>query len=175
MPAPVTTDTVWKAVEANVFGVLAFVNPAGEARSAGVVYTVRDRMFYITTGCDTWKARHITVNPNVSLTITIPKHIPFMPFVKVPSAVATCQGKAAVVSVHDVDREILERLYRGLELTDERLADSCVLVIEPTGDFVTYGIGVPLIRMREPEMAIGRAPVGARTTLPPGSPHPEPT
>ncbi len=159
MSAPVTTDSVWKAVESNPFGVLAFVNPAGEARSAGVVYTVRNRTFYITTGCDTWKARHIRTNPHVSLTVTIPKRVPFLPFVKVPSAVATCQGTATILPVDAVDRQILERLYRGLELTDERLAGSCIIEVRPSGDFVTYGIGVPMIRMREPEEAIGRAPV----------------
>ena len=35
-----------------------------------------------------------------------------------------------------------------------------IIAIEPVGDFVTYGVGVPLMTMRNPEDARGRAPVG---------------
>ena len=132
----------------------------GEARSAGIVYVVDDRTFYISTETDTWKARHIKANSNVSLTITIPKRIPFMPFVKIPAAVATCQGTAAVLGVDDVDGPIVERLYRGLEVTDEMRAKTCVIKVTPRGDFVTYGVGVSLMTMRKPEESAGRAPVG---------------
>jgi len=38
-----------------------------------------------------------------------------------------------------------------------------VLEIEPTGDFITYGIGVSLMQMRFPEKARGRAPVMDRS------------
>ena len=31
-----TTEQVWKAIDANIFGVLAFVNAKGEPRSAGI-------------------------------------------------------------------------------------------------------------------------------------------
>lgn len=64
MLAPVTTDLVWSVVEKHVFAVLAHVTPAGEARSAGIVYVVDDHTFYISTGRATWKARHIRANPS---------------------------------------------------------------------------------------------------------------
>ena len=53
MPAPVTTDLVWSTVEKNPFAVLAYVTPAGEARSAGIVYVVEDRTFFISTDYNT--------------------------------------------------------------------------------------------------------------------------
>ena len=161
LPAPVTTDSVWEVLEKHLFGVLAYVTPSGEARSAGIVYVVADRVFYISTGTDTWKARHIKRNPHVSLTITVPKRIPFVPFLKIPAAVATCQGSAEMVSVTDVDESIVARLYRGLEVTDQLRVETSVIKVTPSGDFVTYGIGVPLIRMRDHEEASGRTPVGS--------------
>jgi len=39
-------------------------------------------------------------------------------------------------------------------------AENCMLEIRPTGHFVTYGVGVSLMDMRDPEKARGRAPVG---------------
>ena len=66
-----------------------------------------------------------------------------------------------MVSVTDVDESIVARLYRGLEVTDQLRAETCVIKVTPSGDFVTYGIGVPLIRMRDPEEASGRTPVGS--------------
>ncbi len=47
MPAPVTTDRIWKEVRARLFAVLGFVNPKGEARTSGIVYVVRNRQLYI--------------------------------------------------------------------------------------------------------------------------------
>ena len=46
-----------------------------------------------------------------------------------------------------------------LESNQEMLATTAILEIEPLGEFVTYGIGVPLIQMRQREKARGRAPV----------------
>ena len=53
-----------------MFAVLSYVTPKSHARSAGIVYTVRDRVLYIGTGKDSWKAKHIVRNPNVALFAT---------------------------------------------------------------------------------------------------------
>jgi hypothetical protein len=45
-------------------------------------------------------------------------------------------------------------------LPPERRAGCRVIEILPAGDFVTYGEGVPLLRMRIPSLARGRVPVG---------------
>ena len=159
MSAAVSTDSVWEVVERHLFAVLSFVTPSHEARSAGIVYVVQDRTFYISSGSETWKTRHIRANPRVSLTVTIPKRLPFVPFLKIPAAVATCQGTAEVLGVEAVDASIIKKIYRGMEVTDQLRAETRVIKVIPTGDFVTYGIGVPMIRMRNPEEARGRAPV----------------
>jgi len=40
------------------------------------------------------------------------------------------------------------------------IAENSMLEIRPTGPFVTYGVGVSLLDMRDPAEARGRAPVG---------------
>ena len=44
-------------------------------------------------------------------------------------------------------------------LPAERRAEATLLEIVPEGSFLTYGIGVPLMKMRNPEEARGRVPV----------------
>ena len=39
------------------------------------------------------------------------------------------------------------------------MPDTCVIRIDPVGRFVTYGIGVPLMQMRQPEKSLARVPV----------------
>jgi hypothetical protein len=41
----------------------------------------------------------------------------------------------------------------------ELVAQISIIEVEPTGHFVTYGVGVPLLAMRDPKKARGRVPV----------------
>jgi hypothetical protein len=159
MPANLTTADVWRQVEKHSFAVLSFVTARGEARTAGILYAVHDRQLYIVTGHDSWKIRHIISNPHVSLTVTIPKRIPFVPWVQIPAATISFQGEASVHGVDDVPPEIPRTLLRGLEMTHAQRSEVAVIRIRPAGRFVTYGVGVPLRTMRKPEAARGQAPV----------------
>jgi len=146
-------------VERQIFAVLGFVTGNGEARTAGIVYTTRDGEIFIATDRDSWKAKHTAKNPRVSLTVTIPKRIPFMPWIRIPPATVTFQGDAAVCAPDTVAADVRRRLLRGLEL-DPALTDRIAIIrIKPRGDFVTYGVGVSLPAMRHPEKARGRVPV----------------
>jgi hypothetical protein len=153
------TELVWKELRQELFAVLGMVTAQGEARTVGVVYTVHDQKIYIVSGKDTWKVRHIQHNPHVSLTVTIAKRIPFLPWLKIPAATITFSGIATVHDVGHVDKEVLNSLLRGLQLDEEIAATMCVLEVEPVGDFITYGVGIPLMTMRHPDKARGRAPV----------------
>jgi uncharacterized pyridoxamine 5'-phosphate oxidase family protein len=159
MPATITTDQVWNEIEKHFFAVLGMVTSKGEARTAGVVYLVRGRQVYIGTSKTAWKVRHIQQNPHVSLTVTIPKRIPFLPFLPIPPAAITFQGHATVQQGAAMDREILDALFKGMEIDDQFIADSCLIRIEPSGDFVTYGVGVSMKTMRNPEKSGGRVSV----------------
>lgn len=59
MPAPISSDLVWKEIEKRSFAVLSYVNPKSQARSAGIVYVVIDRVLYVRVAKASWKAKHI--------------------------------------------------------------------------------------------------------------------
>lgn len=159
MAQQIPGEIVWQEMNKELFAVLGMVTAAGEARTIGVVYIVHNQRIYILTGEDTWKARHIRRNPRVSITVPIPKRIPFLPWIKIPSATISFSGEASVVDAEKIGDEILHALMRGQESDTEKLATMSVIEIVPVGDFVTYGVGIPLMTMRNPEQARGRAPV----------------
>jgi len=151
---PTTADEVWDVIEKWPFAVLGFVTPSGEARAAGVMYKVRERIVHVVTGPNTWKARHIRANPSVSVTVTV-QRLPIR-VRQAPPAVITFSGHATVVPVRDVDADLRAELMRGVDMSDD---DTCVIQIEPAGRFVTYGIGVPMMKMRTPDEALARIPI----------------
>jgi hypothetical protein len=153
-------DEVWEVIEKNLFGILGMVTKDNEARTVGIVYVVRDRRLYIGTGEDTWKVRHVAQNPHVSMTIPVHKGIPLMPWVKIPAATITFCGEARIIASVDCPEEILQAIYRGMAEHEELMAETCLIEVTPVKDFVTYGIGIPMIKMRDPEQSRGRAPVG---------------
>jgi hypothetical protein len=160
MSTQLTPAQVWQTIEKELFAVVGMVNAAGEARTAGLVYIVRERKLYVATGRDTWKARHMAANPHVSVTIPIAKRVPIMPWLKIPQATITFQGTARVFPAAEASPELLRAIFQHKADDREMVAGSCLVEITPVGEFVTYGVGVRLMDMREPEKARGRAPVG---------------
>jgi len=152
-------EQVWQAIEKELFAVLGMVTAKGEARTVGIVYVVRDRKLYIGTGQNTWKARHMAANPHVSLTIPICKRIPIMPWVKIPAATITFAGGARVIPAGEAPPELRRAVFRQMADDPQAVAKSCLIEVTPRGEFVTYGVGVSLMQMRDPEQARGRAPV----------------
>jgi hypothetical protein len=155
MALPTSADEVWPYIEKWPFAVVGFVTPNGEPRAAGVMYKVRDRVLNVLTGPDTWKAKHIKANPNVVVTVTV-QRLPIR-IRQAPPAVITFPGHATVVPIEEVDAALRTDLMRGV---DDTTLETCVIRIEPVGRFVTYGIGVPLMKMRHPEESLARVPVG---------------
>lgn len=160
MSVSLSPEQVWKVLESELFAVLGMVTARSEARTVGIMYVVRNRRFYIPTGRDTWKARHIMANPHVSLTVPIAKRVPFMPWMKIPAATITFAGTARVIPANEVAPELLHAVFRQMADEADMVADSVVLEVTPIGEFITYGVGVPLLKMRDPAQARGRAPVG---------------
>jgi uncharacterized pyridoxamine 5'-phosphate oxidase family protein len=159
MTIHLTPDQVWKDIDRHLFAVLGMVTPKGEARTVGVVYVVADHKLYIATQKAAWKVQHIAQNPHVSLTITLAKRIPFMPWVEIPAATISFAGLATVREHREVAPEVLRKLYRDVLKDEAALAASCVIEVVPQGEFITYGVGVPLMEMRFPEKARGRTAV----------------
>lgn len=157
--ANITTAQVWEAIAKQNFAVLGMVNPRNEARTVGIVYQVHDRRLYVASQKETWKMRHIEQNPHVSLTIPIHKSIPLMPWIKVPAATITFQGMTQALEPADVSEVIIKSLFRGLKITPETSSPFTILEVTSHGSFLTYGVGVSLMTMRDTENARGRVAV----------------
>jgi hypothetical protein len=159
MTQPLSTELVWKELKKEIFAVLGMVTAQGEARTVGIVYVVHEGRLYLTSRAKAWKVRHIRRNPNVSLTVPIHKQIPFLPWVKIPAATITFAGRACVHPPDRIGPELAKVLFRGLVLDEEMKTETSVIEIEPVGEFVTYGVCMPLMDMRDPTKARGRARV----------------
>jgi len=155
-----TSAQVWQTIQQNLFAVLGMVTTHGEARTVGIVYCVVDHKFYISSKKDAWKIQHIRANPHVSITIPIHKSIPLIPWIKIPAATITFSGLATVLDNNEVSPEVLKALYRGIAQTSEILSTACAIQVVPQGHFLTYGVGMPMLQMRDTERARGRVPVG---------------
>jgi len=160
-----TNEQVWNEIKKELFAVIGMVTARNEARTVGVVYVVRNRRLYIASDKDAWKVRHIEQNPHVSLTIPVHKRIPFLPWIKIPAATITFSGTAQILEPGETPPEIVRAIFRDMANTQELMAESCLIEVTPVKDFITYGIGIPLLKMRDPLQARGRAPVAIQDEL----------
>ncbi|MCD2443630.1 pyridoxamine 5'-phosphate oxidase family protein [Agromyces sp. SYSU K20354] len=162
-----TSETVWNAIRSANFMVVGMVSAKGEARTAGVMHHVDGGRLWFTTNDREWKARHIAANPAVSVTVPIAKRVPFVPWVKVPAATITFRGEAEVMPAADLPDDAKHALLHGLEVTDGGERGALIAIgVRPVGDFVTYGIGVSLLGMRDTELARGRVPAAVLEPMP---------
>ncbi|MCA9980350.1 MAG: pyridoxamine 5'-phosphate oxidase family protein, partial [Anaerolineales bacterium] len=141
MAVDLTTGQVWQEIDKQLFAVLGFVTPKQEARTVGIVYVTSDRKLYIGSEREAWKVKHIAQNPHVSLTVTIPKSVPFMPFIKIPAATITFAGTAQILGVDAVSAAVIEKLYRGMKIDEAFKEQSAVIEVTPVREFMTYGVG----------------------------------
>ncbi len=159
MPAEITTDQVWQVIEKELFAVIGMVTAEGQARTAGVVHAVHQGKLVIGTGKDTWKARHITGNPHVSNTIRLAKRLPIMPWIKIPAATITFCGTARLIDSAEASPRLLQGVYRHMAGDADFLAGTCLIEVTPEKDFITNGVGIPMMKMRDPKEARGRVAV----------------
>lgn len=159
MTAQLKSDQVWEVIEENIFSVIGMVTKSNEARTVGVNYVVSNGRLYIGSARTAWKVRHIAQNPHVSLTIPVHKSVPLMPWIKIPPAAITFRGEAEILAIEDAPPGVLRMLYRDRAEDPEWIADLCLIEVTPVKDFLTYGIGIPLLQMRDHAKARGRAPV----------------
>ncbi len=154
-----TQDRVWKELTRASFAVVSYVTPAGSPRSSGVVYAVAGRRMYVVVAEDSWKAKHIAASGQVAVTAPVRRGGLMSLIFPIPPATISFRA-AAIVHRADspADRPLPERLTSLVP--PERRAGSCIIEIEPTGMFVTYGVGVALRKMRNPTLARARVPVG---------------
>lgn len=153
-PQPTSAD-VWAVVTRRSFAVLSHVTPAGSPRSSGVVYSITGDRMWVVVAADGWKARHIGGEGRVSVTVPVRRGGLLSLLAPIPPATVSFPAVATVHPAETLDRfPELSRL-----VPPERRTGCAVLEIHPTGHFVTYGIGVPLSRLRDARRARARIPV----------------
>jgi pyridoxamine 5'-phosphate oxidase-like protein len=151
-------ERVWHALAKASFAVVGYVTPSGEPRSSGVVYKVIRGRMYVAVGRDSWKARHIAAGARVTVTATVPRGGILSLFFPIPPATISFQGTALVYPADAPQaRSAIDQL-KAL-LPEEGRDTASIIEIVPEGSFVTYGVGVPLMKMRDPVAARARVPV----------------
>ena len=155
-----TSEHVWHALTKASFAVLAYVTPSGEPRSSGVVYETLGGRLYVAVAPDSWKAKHISVSGRVAVTVPVRRGGVLSLVAPIPPATISFHATAVVhVPGSPQVRQVLEELTSLLPA--DRRATASVIEIIPEGACVTYGVGVPLMKMRDTEAARARVPVSA--------------
>jgi hypothetical protein len=153
-----TTEQVWHQLAKASFAVLSHVTPAGEPRSSGVVYKTVGRRLYVAVAPDGWKARHIAANRRVAVTVPVRRGGLLSLLAPIPPATVSFHATAIVHPAGSPEAGSLSQELASL-LPAERQASACLVEVIPEGTFVTYGVGVSLLRMRSPAAARARVPV----------------
>lgn len=78
---------------------------------------------------------------------------------KLPAATITFCGKARILAPVEAPARIMKAVFRGMETDPKRVAKSCLILVTPEKEFITYGVGILLMQMRSPEKSRGRISV----------------
>ena len=154
----VTSAQVWRALARASFAVVSYVTPGGEPRSSGVVYATAGKRLYVVVAADSWKARHIAASGQVAVTVPVRRGGLLSLLLPIPPATISFHAVAIVRPAGPMASGAVPAKLASL-LPAERRDKSCVIEIVPEGWFVTYGIGVSLMKMRDTSAARARLPV----------------
>jgi hypothetical protein len=154
----VTEDTVWRALAKASFAVVSHVNATGEPRSSGVVYGIAGRRLFVAVAADGWKARQIANGDEIAVTVPVRRGGILALCTPIPPATITFHARATLHAAGSLDIGSISTDLEKL-VPESRKTGSCVLELVPEGEFLTYGIGVSLMAMANPAIAISRVPV----------------
>ena len=152
-----TAEQVWDEIARASFAVISYVTPAGEPRSSGVVYGVHAHRLYLVVASDSWKARHIRDGHQVAVTVPVRRGGLLSLLAPIPPATITFHARATVQPAGSLDIGSVSQRLESLLPKDRRGA--VVVELAPEGAFLTYGIGVSLMAMRDPATARAHVPV----------------
>jgi hypothetical protein len=117
---------------------------------------------YVVVAADSWKARHIAASGRVAVTVPVRRGGLLSLLLPIPPATVSFHATAIVHPAGPIASGAVPAQLASL-LPAERRNESCVIEIVPEGWFVTYGIGVSLMKMRDTSAARARLPVDAKT------------
>jgi Pyridoxamine 5'-phosphate oxidase len=156
--ARLTADEVWCELDKASFAVVSYVTPSGEPRSSGVVYVAEGHRLFVVVAVDSWKARHIAATGQVAVTVPVRRGGVMSLVAPIPPATISFHATALVHPAGSLEGCSLPRRLASM-VPPERRAMCRVLEIRPVGHFVTYGIDVTLLQMRDTTLARARVPV----------------
>jgi hypothetical protein len=152
-----TARDVWRSLAGHSFAVMGYVTASGEPRSSGVVYGTDAGRILVAVAATSWKARTITDGQLVSMTVLVRRGGLLSLLFPIPPAVISFRARAKVGEPCMLDRESLPKSFA--RLLPPSKTESCLIELKPEGNFLTYGIGVSLRGMMNPEVAQARVPV----------------
>jgi hypothetical protein len=156
-PPRLTAADVWRVIGKNSFAVLSHVTASGEPRSSGVVYGTDNGQVLIAVSAASWKARMISDGQLLAITIPVRRGGIFSLVAPIPPAAISFRARATVCKPGTLDRASLPKKFA--RLLPPSLEQTCLLRLTPEGNFLTYGIGVSVMTMRDPEASLARVPV----------------
>ncbi len=158
MRSRLTSEQVWQAIAKASFAVIGYVTPRGEPRSSGVMYKTVGRRLYVAVAPDSWKAKHVAASGRVAVTVPVRRGGILSLVAPIPPATISFRGTAVVHPPGSPQAlSLLKEL--GSLIPAERQTSGSIIEIVPEGAFVTYGLGVSLMKMRDPVAARARVPV----------------
>jgi hypothetical protein len=153
-----TSEQVWHALARASFVILSYVTPSREPRSSGVVYKTIGGRLYVAVAPDSWKARHIAASGRVAVTVPVRRGGILSLVAPIPPATISFQGTAIVHPAGSPQvRSLLKEL--GSLIPGERQNSGSIIEVVPEGEFLTYALGVPLRKMRDPAAALAHVAV----------------
>lgn len=156
-PRELPCDEVWRAISKSSFLVLSFVNAHGEPRSSGVLYGLRGRHLGVLVQAASRKGRDVHDGQVVAITIPVRKGGVLADVMPIPPATVSFHARAIVHAPGTLDAATAAAFAPYHPESVRQMGTIIELV--PEGKFLTYGIGVPFTRMRQPEVAMCHAPI----------------
>jgi len=139
-------------IKKNMWLVVSTVNEHGQPHSCVVVYQSDGDTIIALTGKDTIKAKNIQKNPKVSITIPFRMNL-LHKLVPAPPAELHFYATAEILSKEDGDaRRIYGKFLKHAESSGVA-EDSVFIKIKPLKTIHTFGVGIKMWEMRNPNKA----------------------
>ena len=157
--AALTPAQVWATIARQPFCVVAMVSRRGHGRSVGVVPAVDGDDVWFAASERDWKIDHLRHQAEVSVTVPVRRGGLRALVAPIPPATVTFRARAEVLGADAAPEKVRRTLLRGLTPADAERGGTVMVRLTPYGEFVTYGVGVPLRLLADTERARARVPV----------------
>jgi uncharacterized protein YhbP (UPF0306 family) len=140
-------------IKKNRWLTLSTTSPKGVPQSSVVVYASDGYMIYVLTGKNTVKARNITANHRVGVTIPFYKNYLHRMIGVTPPASISFRARAETRGFGDSEAAIMYRKALNFDLPENMEEDSLWIRLTPGSPATCYGVGIGLLELRDPSKA----------------------